>query len=132
VTTRHEHYNTGAGARRLWAGILVPPLAFLTALEAAYLLVPWACRHGREWTVYLGLLPGLAMLAVAAAGALRARREAGDGAGAEVFGQGGDVALDPGPSRIRFMATIGLLGCAFFTFLTLALAIPIIGLHPCD
>jgi hypothetical protein len=127
-----EHFTTGRGGAGLWSGILLPPIAFLVAVETAYLLVPWACEKGRHGVVYLGLLPGFAILAVGAVAAWRARRRMGEGLGDEFTGEGGDVAVDPAPSRIRFMATIGLLSSGLFLLLLLSLAIPIAMLHPCD
>ncbi len=127
-----EHFTTGRGGAALWAGILLPPTAFLIAIEIAYLLVPWACEKGRHGVVSLGLLPGLAILAVGAVSAWRARRRMGEGLGDEFTGEGGDVAVDPAPSRIRFMATVGLLSSGLFLLLLLSLAIPIAMLHPCD
>jgi hypothetical protein len=127
-----EHFATGRGARALWAGILLPPLAFLTAMEVAYVLVPWACQKGRHGVVWLGLIPGVVMLAVGAWSAFNVRRELGSGLGHEVGGIGGGVAIDPSPSRARFMATLGVLSSVLFLLLMIALAIPIAVLHPCD
>jgi hypothetical protein len=127
-----EHFATGRGATALWAGILLPPLAFLTAMEVAYVLVPWACERGRHGVVWLGLVPGFVMLGMGAWGAFSVRRQLGHGLGAEVGGQGAGVAIDPSPSRVRFMATIGALSSVLFLLLMIALAVPIAVLHPCD
>ena len=127
-----EHLSTGPGARALWAGILMPPLAFLVAMEAAYVLVPWACQKGRHGVVWLGLLPGIVMLAVGAWSAFKVRAELGRGLGHELGGAGADVAIDPVPSRARFMAAVGVLSSVLFLLLMIALAVPIAVLHPCD
>lgn len=127
-----EHFSTRAGAKQLWAGILLPPLAFLIAVEAAYVLVPWACQKGRPGVVWLGLLPGVVTWVVGAWAAFKVRREMGEGLGRELTGAGGSISIDPAPSRVRFMAAIGVLSSILFLVLMLSLAIPIAVLHPCD
>jgi hypothetical protein len=127
-----EHFDTGRGAAAVWAGVLLPPLGFLFAMEGAYLLVPWACQKGRPGVVWLGLIPGFAILIVGALSAFRVRREMGGGLGHEFTGAGGAVSIDPTPSRIRFMAAVGVLSSLLFLLLILALAVPIAVLRPCD
>jgi hypothetical protein len=127
-----EHYATGRGAAALWAGVVLPPLAFLTAMEAAYVLVPWACQKGRHAVVWAGLAPGLVMLAIGGWAAFRVRRRLGHGLGREFTGAGGSLAIDPVPSRVRFMAAVGVLSTLLFLVLILSLAVPIAVLRPCD
>lgn len=130
--TAAEHLRTGRGAAMLWAGILLPPLAVLTALEGAYILVPWACQRGRHAVVWLGLLPGMAMLAAGWVSAARVRAAMGEGLDHHVARADPGVALDPAPSRVRFMAAVGVLSGVLSLILLLALAVPIALLHPCD
>jgi hypothetical protein len=127
-----ESLRTGRGAALLWAGILLPPLAVLTAMEGAYLLVPWACQKGRHAVVWLGLLPGIAMLAVGWISAARMRAAMGEGLDHHVARADPGVAWDPAPSRVRFMAAVGVLSGLLGLILLLALAVPIALLHPCD
>jgi hypothetical protein len=132
TVTAAEEMRTGRGAAMLWAGILLPPLAVLTALEGAYLLVPWACQRGRHAVVWLGLLPGIAMLAVGWISAARVRAAMGEGLDRHVTRADPGIALDPTPSRVRLMATAGVLSGVLCLILLLALMVPIALLHPCD
>jgi hypothetical protein len=132
TVAERERFDTGRGAAALWAGVLLPPLGFLVAMEGAYLLVPWACQKGRHAVVSLGLIPGVLMLVVGALAAWRVRQAMGPGLGHHVGRAETGVALDPAPSRVRFLAAVGTLSGLLFVILLLSVVLPIAMLHPCD
>ena len=69
-----------------WSGIIGAPVVFLTALSAAYALVPWACRsqhHGAlDLVSVVALVLTLAATAWGAYGWRRARAGGGSPLGA--------------------------------------------------
>jgi hypothetical protein len=109
--------------RALWAGVLVPPTAFLFNLEAAYALVPVACNAGTVLLVHLVHLVSLALAVVGGLLALRVWRRSG---AAWPGGEGGRI------SRTQFMAGLGILMSLMFTVVILAQWIPSFILDPCQ
>jgi cytochrome c biogenesis factor len=109
--------------RALWTGLLLPPIAFLISLEVSYALVPAACSSGSELPVHL---VHLGCLLLALIGGLIAwrwwKRQGATWAGEE----GGPLA------RSRFMAGLGLLLCALFALVIVAMWIPSFLLDPCQ
>jgi cytochrome c biogenesis factor len=109
--------------RALWAGLLLPPIAFLINLEAAYALVPAACSSRNQLPMHL---VHIACLLLALAGGLTAWRwwklE-----GATWPGEEGDPV-----ARSRFMAGLGVLLSALFILVIVAMWIPSFLLDPCQ
>jgi cytochrome c biogenesis factor len=109
--------------RGLWVGLLLPPIAFLINLEAAYALVPAACSSHNQLPVHL---VHIVCLLLAVAGGLTAGRwwklEGVTWPGEE----GSEVA------RSRFMAGLGVLLSALFILVIVAMWIPSFLLDPCQ
>jgi cytochrome c biogenesis factor len=109
--------------RGLWVGLLLSPIAFLIALEAAYALVPTACSSHNELPVHLVYI---ACLLLALFGGLTAGRwwklQGATWPGEE----GGPVA------RSRFMAGIGVFLSVMFALVIVAMWIPSFLLDPCQ
>jgi hypothetical protein len=109
--------------RALWAGLLLPPLAFLFNLEVAYALVPTACSSRNVLPVH-GV--HLLSLALAVIGGLIAGRE---------WRRSGATWPDGEPDpigRTRFLSGMGLLLSLQFTLVILAQWIPTFVLDPCQ
>jgi hypothetical protein len=107
---------------RLWFGVLAGPIAWLVDMQASYLLVQPACRHGVRWPLHLATLVVLALPVAGALAALRARRDAS---------QPGAIAATV-VDRARFMSAAALGMCALFGLLLLALALTKVIHSPCD
>jgi hypothetical protein len=106
----------------LWPALIVPPIAFLTALSAAYALVPWACESQRHFPLHL---VAMVCLAVCAGGVLLAWRD-WRSAGAEEPDDGADDIV-----HIRFVSVLGLLLSALMVLSTLTLWMTIVIIPPC-
>ena len=112
-------------ARRLWLAIVLGPLAWLTYVEVAYALVPWACRHpgaGGRVALYLtgaGVFAAAIIAVVLAWPAWRATAR-GDS----------DAAAPDG--RTRFLALTGLASGALFVLVAIAGTLPLFMLAPCE
>jgi TRAP-type C4-dicarboxylate transport system permease small subunit len=107
----------------LWAGLLVPPLAFLANLEISYALVPTACKAGNASMIHLVHL--LCLLLALGAGLIAWK--SWNTFGTEWSGtEGGPIA------RSRFMAGSGLVGSALFALVIVAQWLPSFGLSPCQ
>jgi hypothetical protein len=87
----------------LWAGVLVPPLAWATDLMVSYSLVKWTCGH--QATTLLRSITLATLLVIASAGWI-------------------GWTADRENERAHSMALIGLMTTALFLALTIALAIP--------
>ncbi len=118
-----QDFVRGWGLLALWAGVLVPPLAWLSNLLVSYLLVPWACATGRQFVLHLVTLVAVLL---ALGGGLLAWHNWWR-AGREWPGDGGGVLV-----RSRFMAVVGLLSSAVFGLVILAQGIPSFILHACE
>ena len=117
MSSEHAH-------RPPWPALLAPPVAWFTALTAAYFMVAWACRSGVARALLHGVL--LACLAPAAAGgrvALRSWRRSGG----EWPGEGPDPR-----ARARFLAVLGLFGGILFSVTILWFWLATLVLSPCE
>ena len=47
MLSAEQDVSQGMGPLALWAGLLLPPIAWLLNLQISYILVPWACASGR-------------------------------------------------------------------------------------
>jgi hypothetical protein len=112
-------------ASRLWLAIVLGPLAWLAYVQAAYALVPLACRHpGVAWR--FALYAAAATVLVLSVGALVLAWPAW---------RVSDRAMsdDPPPDgRTRFMALTGLGSAAFFLLVAFAGVLPLFLLAPCE
>jgi hypothetical protein len=100
----------------LVAGVVAPPLLWLLALEAVYVLAYPACAAHQAWWLYpvaLAPLPVLALLAVRVS---------------QVHHHNPFAESEVWP---EWTAALALLSCATFALVTAAMAIPVIWLDPC-
>jgi hypothetical protein len=109
--------------RALWIGLLVPPAAFLLNLEAAYALVPAACKAGSVVVVHLVHLIFMGLAIFGSVVAWRTWRRSG---AAWPGGSGGRI------GRTQFMAGLGVLMGIMFVGVILAQWIPSFILDPCQ
>jgi hypothetical protein len=97
----------------LWAGVLAGPIGWASDLGISYAIVKRTC--GNQHTIVLHIVT-LAAVIVIAAGAFFAWRSLGQA----------------DRDRVRFMAALGLLSCAFFALVVVATAIPEWVLNACQ
>ena len=117
--------DTRDGTRHgtLWAGVVVGPIASLTALQLGYVLVERACASGRLAPIHLAFLGCL--LATLAAGFLAWRewRRWGSRLASDAPGREG---------RSRFLATLGVTAAPLFVLVIVAQWSAVLFLHPCQ
>jgi hypothetical protein len=119
----HTDVPDAGALRTLWAGILLPPAAFLLNLEVAYALVPAACSSRNLLLVHLVHLICLGIAVFGGLIALRSWRRSGS---TWPGGEGGRI------SRSRFMAGLGTFSGLQFGLVILAQWIPSFILDPCQ
>lgn len=104
---------------RLWAGFLLPPLAWLLDLQVNYALAGWVCDTGRSWV--LDVVTVVALFICVAGGALSwmSRRFIDEHAGA------------PERERTRLFVIAGIANALFFGLVIIATAIPNVILRSC-
>lgn len=122
VDPRTDMPDTGT-LRALWAGMLLPPVAFLLSLEAAYALVPTACSSRNLLPVHLVHAAALAIAILGGLTALRSWRRNGS---TWPGGEGGRL------GRTRFMAGLGVFLSLQFGLVIVAQWIPSFILDPCQ
>jgi hypothetical protein len=105
----------------IWAGILVPPLAWASDELAGLILPDWVCDTGHRWV--LQAITAAALLVAAGTGWLAWRAFRADDGSAD----GPDVA-----NRRQFMAVLAALLSGFFSLVILAGAVPGLVHRPCD
>jgi hypothetical protein len=111
--------------RRLGLAIVLGPLAWLAYVQAAYALVPLACRHpGPAWRI--GLYAAAAAVLALSVGALWLAWPA--------WRISDRTTTDDAPpdGRTRFMALTGLGSAAFFLLVAVAGVLPLFLLAPCE
>lgn len=110
--------------RRVWFGLLAPPVAWFTALTAGFFMVDWACGSAVGMAALHGIVLGMLALAIAAAVTAGRywRRE-----GAEWPGKSPDPR-----DRTRFLAVIAALGGTLFSLAILVFWIAALVLSPCE
>jgi hypothetical protein len=118
-----QYFSHGKGLLALWAGLLLPPIAWLLNLQISYMLVPWACSTGRQFALHLVTL---AMLLLAGGGGLIAWRT-WQRTGRDWPNEAGGVV-----PRSRFMAVGGLLSSGMFFLVIVAQGIPSFMLSACE
>jgi hypothetical protein len=120
-TTRE--FKEGAGPGRLWAGVLVGPLATLVQLQTNYALVLWACGAGRTWALHA--VASAALLLCVGAGLLSLRNWRKAGGGWEDEGAG----VLP---RSRFMSVVGMFVSLMSALVVVAQWIAVFIYNPCQ
>jgi hypothetical protein len=100
--------------------LLLPPAAWLGALEASYMLVHKACQLQSKL-----LLLGIDLLAAAACVAAAA-------IGRSILRRVSEAQPDAFSTRTRFMATGAMMLAAFFLLVVVAMSVPNFTLRACD
>jgi hypothetical protein len=107
----------------LWAGVLLAPLAFLSALQANYTLTQKLCPGGRMSLLHLATLLFLLITATGILIAWRNWQRAGKGVPDE---------SEERQSWERFMGVVGMLISALSFLLIVAQLIPQFFFNPCQ
>jgi len=107
----------------LWLGLLTAPLGWFLCLQVNYMLVPWICATGQQWTLSVTTFVGLLLAASSGVVAWRMWQRAGPEWPSEAGG------MIP---RSRFMAVLGMLMSSLFFLVILAQGIPSVILHACQ
>jgi hypothetical protein len=115
---------SGAGSHaRLWLGVLLPLVNWLSMLGFGYALTDWVARHELEWPLKAlmlgGVIAGLALVALAVLNLRHARSEH-EGSSEERL------------AAAVMLARIGILSSLIGLLLVLSLIVPIVILHPRD
>jgi hypothetical protein len=121
---QEQYFEEPRGKAILWAGILLPALAWAIHLNLSYSLVGLACKHGWEWPFHVISLAALILAATGIKLALGSWERAG-----KQWPQARDASV---LGRSRFMAIAGLLLGSLFSLLILAQYIPGFFLNPCQ
>jgi hypothetical protein len=124
-TLRHGSFDRGPRLAALWAGVFAGPLVWAALLETNYVLSYVACEQRHTWMLHLSTATALALIAIAAFLAWRAAPPLRDDDRPSADPQA--IAL----TRARFMAIGGLVLCAWFAVVILAIEIPTMVLKPC-
>jgi hypothetical protein len=117
-----ERFSRTRGKLALWAGLLVPPAAWMLHLLVSYSLQRYICRTGAVWLFHL--TTAATLLPVIAVGWVAWRAWRDTGAPRETTGSG---VL----GRSRFMALSGVALSIAFAVLILVEWIPVYLLDPC-
>jgi hypothetical protein len=113
--------KAGTGVGKLWAGVLVGPMAMLLQLEINYALVLWSCATRHTWPLHLVSL--VALLVTAVAGVLSYR----------IWGRLSANEDSGGPiARSRFMAAVGILMSLLMCGVIVAQWLPVFIHDPCE
>ena len=122
TTKAQQGIKSDEGIFAQWVGVLAAPVAWAAQMQALYTMVPWACQTGRRFAL---VAVSVAALAVAALGALVARRTWARVGRGEPGAEGG------ARGRSRFFAVAGLVTSAFFFLVIVAQGLATLILHPC-
>jgi hypothetical protein len=121
-TDAEQHFAEPRGLLRLWAGFLVPTLAWILHHQTSYYLVYWACERD---IVFIFHAVSVFWLLAAGAGIFVAWRAWHD-AGAD-WADEGDRVVD----RSRFFALGSILWGAFLLVVIISQWIPAFVVDPC-
>lgn len=106
----------------LWTGILAGPALLFANQQINYLLVYWACAHGKVFVLHLVTL--LCLTAVVLTGV---RSWSG---WRTVRGKRGQMD-ETTWRRVSFMSFGGVLACGFFVIAIVAMGVPSLFIDPC-
>jgi hypothetical protein len=123
VEVARRWFDAPAGIAVQWFGILAGPAAWFVDQQISYSIVQWVCGGGPHVVLHL---ISLASLLVAGAGAF---------ASWTVLQRTRPSAAEDGSQpdeRGRFMAILGLVSCAFFALVIVAMAVPRVVLDACQ
>jgi hypothetical protein len=121
-TEEQREHERGAGLLRLWAGVLVAPLAFLSGLQANYTLAQKLCPGGPTSVLHLTTL---LFLLLALAGGLIAWRN---------WARAGGKWPDESAERVvrnRLLAAVGVMISLLSALIIVAQWIPQFIFNPC-
>ena len=119
-TTTHEPKKIDVGATfRLWMGMLLPPAAALTLLQALYLTSEYGCTTSDFTRNHIVVVAAFVVSLIGWALAWREWTKSRDADTAQGM-------------RHRFMALIGVMAGALFSLLILAQWLPTLMGVPCD
>jgi hypothetical protein len=122
TTKAQQGLKSDEGIFAQWVGVFAAPLAWASQQLALYVMVPWACQTGHRAAL---VVVTVAALAVAALGALVARRNRARAGRGEPGDEGG------ARGRSRFLAVAGLVASAFFILVIVAQGLATLIVHPC-
>jgi hypothetical protein len=117
-----RYYASNRGIATLYAGLLLPPAAWMLHLAASFTLATQLCGGRHEWAMH-AVLP-VALLMTLAGGMLSWRNWKGTG------GHGNDD-REGTMGRSSFLAAAGLASTAFFGLIILLSEVPNWFLPPC-
>jgi hypothetical protein len=116
-------FDAPAGIAVQWFGILAGPAAWFLDQQVSYSIVQWVCGGGPHVVLYFITLGSLLLVgagAFASWSVLQHTRPSTPSDGSQPDERG------------RFMAILGLMSCAFFALVIVAMAIPRVVLDACQ
>lgn len=111
VSRLEQYFSQPAGFFKLWAGVLIGPIAWALHLQISYMLVPWACENGWQFIMHLVTLGSLGLAIVGGLIAWSNLKRTG-------MQNGGNEGSS------RFLAYTGLLSSGLFMAVIIAQGIP--------
>ena len=112
-----EHERSSRRVLLLVAGVILAPLLWLASLQAGFDLTYPACWWGWRSLLVMAVLAPVPII-IAIAWLIRRREPPRASAG-------------PEEAWPQWLASLGLLSCALFLLVSVAMLAPIIGLDPC-
>ena len=110
----------------LWAGLIGPPVLWLTLLEANYVLAYAACGEREKWFLYAVIAASIGLGAAAGLAAWRM------GPPEDSEERSDPWTLKTREVRARWMSISALACTAWFLIVMLAMAVPVVVLRTCD
>ena len=110
----------------LWAGVLTGPIAWLCLLEVNYVLAHVACQTRSRWFLHAASATAVALVAIAGYGAWSAR-----GSGPADHATTAPATGETRTQLDRWMRLAGLVTCAWFVVVILAMEVPLLELKEC-
>jgi uncharacterized membrane protein YidH (DUF202 family) len=107
---------------RLWPGLIIPPLAFLTLLVVNYAIEPWACEYQVRWPLHLASAVTFALVLGVAALAWRDWKRV-------EFARRSEGARDV--PRVQFLSAMALMLTGLMALAVVALWTTILIMPPC-
>lgn len=117
----HDRWSTLPRLGWLWAGVLLPPVAWVVHLSITYAMASFVCHPPVTWPLYLVSVAALGLSLWGGWISRGIRQASAD--------ETGDAPNST--ARARFMAQSGLLLSGIFSLAILAQTIPMFVLEPC-